>query len=178
MNLKRIALLCGHHGIGTGAVGNGIDEFQQNVYCCAATMMKLANEDYDIMIVCDDKVYERDDMYKDWNPDLVISIHHNAFFDQSANGSEICYFGDKSEELANVMGKYIEYELGLRWRGLKRRPDLRVLKDALELGIPAVLIEGGFITNQNDSFKIQHPCWPDRVATAIVAGVNEWFQTD
>lgn len=175
MRLKRVALLCGHHGMGTGAVANGVDEFQENVYCCAATMMKLASEDYDVMIVCDDKVYERDDMYKDWGPDIVISIHHNAFTDPAFHGSEICYHGDKSKELALAIEPYLQDELGLRWRGLKRRPGLVVLKDALALDIPAVLVEGGFLTNESDVAHIQHPSWPNRVATALYGGVTAYF---
>ena len=175
MKLRRLAILCGHHGVGTGAVGNGLDEFKENAYCSAATLIKMASEDYDIMVVCDDDVYERKEMYEHWNPDVIVSIHHNAVTETSAHGAEICYFGDKSEQLALCMEPCLRDELGMRWRGLKRRPDLVVLQDARELGIPAVLVEGGFLSNFSDSVRIAHPTWPNRVAEAIYGGLTAYF---
>jgi len=177
MRNKRIAILCGHHGIGTGASANGVDEFKENAYCSAALMMRLADKDYDCMIVCAEQLGNRAEMYKLWKPDIMISLHHNAFTDSSARGGELLYCGEASKKLAEALEGPLKDELGLPWRGLKRRSGLKVLKDAEALQIPAVIVEGGFLTNLQDAVHIQHPTWPDRVATALYGGLEAWFET-
>jgi N-acetylmuramoyl-L-alanine amidase len=178
---KKIVLNAGHHGIGTGAAGNGVDEFIENVYCCGQTMIRLASVGYNVMIVENNNLNEIEGMFNHWKPDLFISIHHNSFETSDANGSEICYFGSESEKLAKVLEPFLKDNLGLKWRGLKRRPDLRVLKQTdnkTPLDVPTVLIEGGFVSNDTDAIHIAHPTWPDRVATALLQGINKWFEID
>jgi hypothetical protein len=61
---------------------------------------------------------------------------------------------------------------GLKSRGMKQSADLYVLKNAT---MPAVLLEMGFISNQNDAaFLQQHP---DLFAKGIYDGIVDYFDS-
>ena len=72
--------------------------------------------------------------------------------------------------LANAVQHALTGKLGVEDRGVKRARFV-VLKDA---GTPAILIEGGFLTNPGDAQRIADPSWRDRYATAIAAGIVEY----
>jgi N-acetylmuramoyl-L-alanine amidase len=72
--------------------------------------------------------------------------------------------------LANCVQHAIVGRLGVEDRGVKRARFV-VLKDA---GTPAILIEGGFLTNPGDAGRIDDPKWRDRYAAAIAAGIVEY----
>lgn len=179
---KKVVILCGHHGYGTGALKNGLDEFTENAWCSCALMVRLANAGYDVEILTTQNVNEhgvkdmsrRQKEMENSGADIFISMHHNSYEDPQAHGSEVLYFGDDS--LAIEIGKRMEFELGLRWRGVKRIPGLAVLKKANEMGVPAALIEGGFLSNESDALHIGHVSWPDRVAKAVCDGIEEWYK--
>ena len=64
-----------------------------------------------------------------------------------------------------LMGKLSSFD-----RGVKRARFV-VLKQATA---PAVLIEGGFLTNATEAARIASPIWRDAYADAIVAGILEY----
>jgi len=72
--------------------------------------------------------------------------------------------------LANAVQHALTGKLGVEDRGVKRARFV-VLKDA---GTPAILIEGGFLTNPGDAQRIADPTWRDRYAQAIAAGIVEY----
>lgn len=72
--------------------------------------------------------------------------------------------------LANAVQHAIIGKLGVEDRGVKRARFV-VLKDA---ATPAILIEGGFLTNPGDAERIADPAWRDRYAVAIAAGIVEY----
>jgi N-acetylmuramoyl-L-alanine amidase len=65
----------------------------------------------------------------------------------------------------SLMGKTASFD-----RGVKRARFV-VLKEATA---PAVLIEGGFLTNAAEAARIATPAWRDAYADAIVAGILEY----
>jgi N-acetylmuramoyl-L-alanine amidase len=72
--------------------------------------------------------------------------------------------------LANAVQHAITGKLGVEDRGVKRARFV-VLKAA---ATPAILIEGGFLTNPGDAQRIADPTWRDRYAAAIAAGILEY----
>jgi N-acetylmuramoyl-L-alanine amidase len=80
--------------------------------------------------------------------DAYISFHLNDAEDDAAHGLEVLYRSDvKDKALATVLQQELVDATGIRNRGIKQRTDLAVLK--FKPG-PAVLIELGFIANDND----------------------------
>jgi N-acetylmuramoyl-L-alanine amidase len=72
--------------------------------------------------------------------------------------------------LANAVQHALVGKLGVEDRGVKRARFV-VLKDA---ATPAILIEGGFLTNPGDAAKIASPTWRESYAAAIAAGIVEF----
>ncbi|HHK5539757.1 N-acetylmuramoyl-L-alanine amidase [Bacillus cereus] len=90
--------------------------------------------------------------------DLVISYHLNAS-DGNGHGVEVLYFDQK--DLAAKVSAQLAKDIGWRDRGAKQRTDLAVLRGTKA---PAILIELGFIDNDDDMAK-----WNvDKIANSIV----------
>ncbi|HHT7189443.1 N-acetylmuramoyl-L-alanine amidase [Bacillus cereus group sp. Bc222] len=90
--------------------------------------------------------------------DLVISFHLNAF-NGTANGVEVCYYDQQG--LATKVSGQLSKDIGWKDRGAIERKELYVLAHT---EAPAILIELGFIDNDNDMAK-----WDvDKIANSIV----------
>lgn len=114
------------------------------------------------------------------NGDLFVSVHYNSAPAESAHGIEVFYFNStenkertaKSKELArNVLAKVIALT-GAKSRGVKHG-NLAVIR---ETKMPAVLIEGGFFTNQDEFNKLSDPNYVRKIAWGIAQGVREYVQ--
>ena len=75
---------------------------------------------------------------------------------------------DKNMLLAHQLQKAIINRTGLEDRGV-RRARFAVLRPA---EMPAVLIEGGFMSSPSEAKKIYDPAWRKQMASAIVEGVK------
>lgn len=182
---KKICILCGHHGIGTGATGNSLDEYTANAWVSCALMNRLADLGYDVEILMiqnvnmhefngDYKMRRRQEAMRLTEADMFISIHHNAYMNRDVAGAELYYFDVLSEPLALAIGNHMNDGLGMKWRGEKRAV-FAVISEAMRLEKPCVLVEGGFVTNINDALRIGSPEWSDRFAKAIVDGIEQYY---
>jgi N-acetylmuramoyl-L-alanine amidase len=72
--------------------------------------------------------------------------------------------------LATTMHHALMAKMKVEDRGVKRARYV-VLKDA---STPAILIEGGFLTNPGDAARIANPAWREAYAAAIAAGIIEY----
>ena len=118
---------------------------------------------------------KRVDIARDNNADIFVSFHLNASDAQSARGAEVYYanknFRPELAEEGEDLAQAIQDELvaaGLTDRGIKvqdsadkdnvypdgsRKDRLAVIRRCKEYGIPGVLVEHGFITNDGDVNK-------------------------
>jgi N-acetylmuramoyl-L-alanine amidase len=99
--------------------------------------------------------------------DKFVSIHVNAAEDETAHGLEVLYNDDADRPLAQKMQTALIAATNLRDRGVKKRGDLAVLK----FQGPAVLIELGFIDNDDDRKTFLDPLIRSRVCSAIAASL-------
>jgi N-acetylmuramoyl-L-alanine amidase len=92
----------------------------------------------------------------------------NAQGEGADDGATVAnHFGDKSLLLAYQMEKSLVQNLGAEDRGV-RRARFAVLRDA---AMPAILIEGGYMTNPTESKKIYDANYRKQMASAIVKGI-------
>lgn len=128
---------------------------------------------------------------------IFVSIHFNAAdWNRAANGFEIFCVTPRgapstaydqarvrdmvaengnehdlhSFALANAVFHSMLGKLDMADRGVKRAR-FAVLRQA---SVPAILIEGGFLTNASDARKVASTQWRDAYATAIVRGISEY----
>lgn len=109
--------------------------------------------------------------------DAYVSIHANAYGStwNDARGIETYVYPTRPRialELAQKIQKHVILATDLRNRGVKTA-DFHVLR---ETNMDAVLIECGFMTNQEEANLLQTDAYRRTVADAIVKGVAEQFK--
>lgn len=139
-------------------------------------VVMVAYEEYDVPLAT------RVQRANDANADAYISIHANAYGDgvtfNDANGVESWIYSKANYETYNLAEK-IQYQLatrtGRRDRGVKESTSLYVLS---QTRMPAVLIEGGFMTNLEEAYLLLDDSYRLKCAEAVFYGVCEHFGID
>jgi N-acetylmuramoyl-L-alanine amidase len=111
---------------------------------------------------------------------LFVSIHFNASHYQNAKGVEI-YFCDSSERwrasasrrLANCILHQLIDQTEASSRGIKGG-NFHVIR---ETEMPAVLVEGGFVTNSEERALLSDKEYLRKIAQGIALGVDKYFKS-
>lgn len=108
--------------------------------------------------------------------DLFVSIHNNASRSRRARGTETwaAWNDTAGRGLGSAVQRAVVQRTGLRNRGAKAI-DFYVLKWS---NMPAVLIEGGFITNRADARLLSNPAFRRKLVAGMVTGIQRWLATD
>lgn len=118
----------------------------------------------------------RVDIARSHHADIFVSIHVNQFPDPKYFGAQ-CFFNPKNAE-SRSLAQIIQEELKLidpeNFREALPQ-DLYVLR---ETSMPAVLVEMGFISNTKDRKRLQDPHFQDKIAYAVVRGIQRFFSND
>lgn len=172
----------GHGGKDPGAVANGSQEKDLNLYI---TMFLKQQLDVDASVKTyytrlDDShvsLQARCELANSVEADFFISIHNNAYYSQF-NGTETLYFQDEdrpglnSVELAEILQNNVVNAIGLYNRKKRASNMLYVLKNT---DMPAVLLEGGFLTSAIDIQVIKQESAQKNIALAIYKTIKETF---
>lgn len=167
-----IALDAGHGGSDPGAVYNGRNEKDDNLRLALAVGDILKNKGVDVVYTRTDDIYEtpfkKATDANDAGADYFVSFHRNSGENpNTASGAQTLIYsnGGEKEKLArNIQDNLVEQ--GFKNLGIVERPNLVVLK---RTRMPAVLIETGFINNDEDNAKFDNDF--DAIANAIAAGI-------
>lgn len=111
----------------------------------------------------------------DWDADIFVSIHCNSAEADEACGTETFAYdldGGAGEKIATCIQDQIVDALNTVDRGVKANPKLFVLRYT---AMPAVLVELGFISNEDDEALLTDR--QDDFARAIARGVTDYEQT-
>ncbi len=111
--------------------------------------------------------------------DLFLSVHFNAAKNTSAHGQEVFYYTDsdtnrrvESKKLASYVLKGMLHATGAKNRGVKSA-NLAVTR---ETRMPAILIEGGFLTNPQEREQLRNTRYLDRIAWGVAQGVHQYIR--
>ena len=196
-NTKRAIFLDpGHGGSDSGAVENGVREKDLTLSVYNKVSSRLASLGYTVLTSRNtDKdvgLVSRADQANKSNADLFLSIHFNAGGRGTAYGIETYYYKheqgyepeinkdnhnsperiEKSRKLANKIQQNLLYKTGAYDRGVKRA-SFAVLR---ETSIPSILVELGFIDNQEEVNKIKTNEYQEKLADGIVDGIVEYYK--
>ncbi len=169
---KKVWLDAGHGGKDPGALGNGLKEKDITL----AITKKVGNElkRHGIKVgytrTTDKTVAlnRRGPLANNFNADVFVSIHTNAFGKSNAQGVETYSFpnSSKGRNLAkDIHNEVVKAKLYTKNRGLKTA-NFAVLR---QTRMAAALIETAFITNKADSKLLKNK--QNDFATAIVKGI-------
>ncbi len=173
---KVIVLDAGHGGHDPGAIGKTSQEKALNIQTVlevskvleeeGATVILTRNSDYFLSL------QERVDISANYKPHAFISVHYNSSTSSSSRGVETYYFSnDKDLQLAKDLHEGIVSKVELRDRGA-RYENFFVIR---ENKYPAVLLELGFISNQDEENIIKTNSYHKKVASGVLHGLNKYF---
>lgn len=190
-----VVLDAGHGGKDRGAAGNGLIEKELTLDLVERVGRLLEKNGMTVVMTREDDTYltlaERVRVGSDQvAPAIFVSIHFNYANNRGASGVETYFFdvnqevprellGDEApeeprlsegERMATSIQLAMVGELGVPDRGVKNRGYF-VLRHAR---IPAVLIEGGFVTNSAEAARLKEPAYRQRLAKAIHAGLLDY----
>lgn len=120
---------------------------------------------------------ERKKSIEKYNADIFVSIHMNKFGVEKYSGAQVFYSGtEKSKKLAEIMQKTLKEVLNKdNNRKEKANNKIYVLKDN---SVPSVLIECGFLSNENERNNFKNEQYRQKVAWAIYLGINKYFSSE
>lgn len=161
---------------------NGIKEFELNDKVCDKVTSIL--KDYDCEIIrtdnnegyTDESLSSRLAKYRAAKVDAFVSIHHNAYGDDWNNATGVEIYVDKKAtskdtKLANCIYSRLVKYTGLKGRGVKKENFYVINQNA----IPAVLVEGGFMTSKKDYEVITSNKGQTAYAKAVAEGLIEFL---
>ncbi|MGJ7009043.1 N-acetylmuramoyl-L-alanine amidase, partial [Ohessyouella blattaphilus] len=172
----------GHGGRDPGASGNGLVESQVNLaiaLACRDELQQYAGVEVvltrttDVHLGADTAadLEARVQIAKDAGADLFVCLHNNSA-SSSASGAEVYYPNSNHNSSVHNSGKNVAQliqnelvALGFDNRGIKEGYSsdgsgddaFYVIRECKAVGIPAVLVEHGFLTNASDAARLREP---------------------
>jgi len=179
-NTKRAIFLDpGHGGSDSGAVANGVREKDLTLSVYNKVSSRLASLGYSVLTSRNtDKdvgLVSRADQANKSNADMFLSIHFNAGGRGASYGKDRHNDPErleKSRKLAQKIQQSLVSKTGAYDRGVKRET-FAVLR---ETSIPSILVELGFIDNQEEVSKIKTNEYQEKLADGIVDGIVEYYK--
>ncbi len=195
--IKTICLDPGHGGKDPGYVVGKLQEKKLTLLLAREVRDQLTKAGFSVFLTRDSDTYvelsDRPDTARRRKADLFVSLHFNAVEESvsdvkgvqvfsctpagaassNANGEGDTRpvagnrFNNRNTLLAYEMQRAFLKNLPIEDRGMKRARYL-VLREAT---LPAILIEGGFLSHPSEGKKIADPAYRQQMARAIVIGI-------
>lgn len=184
-----IVLDPGHGGqdIGTQSISKPrYQEKSLNLVTAQFVKGYLQQLGYQVLMTREDDTFisldKRAQMANEWKPALFVSIHYNSAPSAEAQGIEVFYYQSKedkdrmvkSKRLAQVVLKNVLAYTKAKTRGVKQG-NLAVIR---QTNMPAILVEGGFVTNEAELQNLKDPTYLKRLAWGIVRGIEEYLNKE
>ncbi len=110
---------------------------------------------------------------------VFVSVHFNASHSKDAKGLEVFYYAGPEKERTEASKKLAAAVLAnmvrtteAETRGIKMG-NFHVIR---ETQMPAVLVEGGFITNAEERMLLRDRAYLDKIAQGIAQGVDRYLK--
>lgn len=111
---------------------------------------------------------------------VFVSVHYNSAPNTQAEGVEVFFYdseqdknrSEKSKLLAEKVLDRMIAATNAKSRGVKHG-DFAVIR---ETQMPAILVEGGFVTNDRELRNLRNPEYLKLIAQSIALGINDFLQ--
>ncbi|MGE0201469.1 MAG: N-acetylmuramoyl-L-alanine amidase [Candidatus Melainabacteria bacterium] len=173
----RIVVDAGHGGKDNGAMRSGVLEKDLNLSLALMVRDELSKRGFKVSTTRSSDVFlplpTISAIANKANPDIFISIHHNASVNAALNGVETYYYTGKSLALAQKVHKHIANKVDAPDRGV-RRAMFYVIHHTVA---PSILCEVGYVSNPGELRALQSYQRKQATASAIADGVVEYFKS-
>lgn len=182
-----VVIDAGHGGFDSGAVGRLTGVKEDGLNLIVANMLKELFEKNGVTVVmtrADENALGRtkgEDMVKrrsiieNAEADIVISIHMNKFSDTTCSGPATFYHKDSEE--GKALAELIQTELNTRLappRPRVQKPETYFILRSSDS--PCVLVECGFLSNENEERLLQTEDYQSECAKAIYTGAKLYLE--
>ena len=183
----KIVLDAGHGGWDPGKTGaNGANEKELNLFVAEKLAGYLEQGGAEVVLTrtSDDALgegkqtdmAERKRIVNESGGDLFISIHQNAFPSADAKGAQVFYH--KSSKKGKLLAECLQENLkervdGNNHRQAKENDSYYILRTT---EMPAVIVECGFLTNQEEEKLLNDAGYQEKLAWAIYCGILDYFE--
>lgn len=191
INQLTVVIDAGHGGGDPGKVGvHGEEEKKINLQIAQKVKRNLEHQGIHAVMTREDDngLYsaqaankKREDMNKriniinGSNAVLAVSIHQNSFTDSQYKGAQVFYY--ETSENAKAMAELIQKSLiqnadSENTRQAKANDSYYLLKKS---EIPMVIIECGFLSNENEALKLSQDSYQEKLAWAVHLGIMQYI---
>lgn len=186
---KVIVIDPGHGGKDSGTIGfSGNYEKDINLQISKKLSKKLKSMGYKIVLTRDNDEYidnlVRAEIANNKRARVLVSVHCNSLENNSTvDGIQVLYYPDRestvdnlnNNELAQIMLSSLIDGTGAKDRGMVEREDLIVLN---QTKMPAILIECGFLSNENEERLLLADDYQNKMVDLIADGLEEYFSSN
>jgi N-acetylmuramoyl-L-alanine amidase len=173
----------GHGGSDEGAKINFFHEKRITLLTTLALKKYLEEKDYRVILTRSRDVFvsleRRVSIANKTRAVIFVSIHYNASHSADAKGIEVFYYKGRnasraksSKQLADNILSHLIKGTEADSRGVKAG-NFHVIR---ETDMPAVLVEGGFITNKEERMLLRDKTYLNRVAAGIADGIDHYLR--
>jgi len=178
-----IVLDPGHGGFDIGATVQKVEEKTLALKTANLVKRYLANKGYRVILTRSRDLFlplkKRAAIANDTKSHLFVSLHFNAFKNPTVQGIEVFYYdkgtkwkSSNSKRLAQLVLARMLAQTSAPSRGVKHG-NFHVIR---ETTMPAILIEGGFITHPKERGHLSDQKYLERLALGIAEGIDQYFK--
>ena len=186
---KIIYLDPGHGGTDPGSIYKNIYEKNINLEICLKLQKKLEKKgaivyltrygDYDLsspntLMRKKSDLNNRVRLINESNADMYISIHLNSTNSNAWHGAQVFYDDIKKDnkKIALIMQEEFKQNLNTD-REINEISNMLLNRKVI---VPGVLIEVGFLSNNNERFQLQKDSYQNKISNIIVNGVIKYLK--
>lgn len=186
---KVIILDAGHGGWDPGKTGTGgadekninlavMEKLQKFLEQGGATVMITRATDEALGAGKRADMAERKKIANESTGDILVSIHQNAFPSSGAKGAQVFYHktSQQGKRLAELIQERLKTNLDKEnTRLAKQNSDYYILRTT---EIPAVIVEGGFLSNPTEEARLNEDAYQEELAWSIYLGIVDYFSEE
>lgn len=188
VNKKVVIIDAGHGGWDPGKISGDTSEIlekdinldiskilQTYLEQAGATVIMTRTSDEALANEKNADLRERNKVALDSGGDIFISIHQNSYPSEQVKGAQVFYY-NKSEEgfklAENIQGKLKEFADTSNSRIASSNESYYILK---QIQIPSVIVECGFLSNEEETIKLTTQDYQERIAWSIYMGILDYY---
>ncbi len=177
----------GHGGQDPGKVGIN-DVLEKDLNLQVSKKVKKLLEAAGVKIVMtrtDDNVPEakkedlnqRVKLINETKPTLALCVHQNSYPDVAIKGAQVFYHTvtPEAKEIAAIVQEELRTVDTTNTRQIKENDTYFMLKNTQ---VPTIIVECGFLTNQEEAEKLTQDEYQDQIANAICEGIVKWLNAN
>lgn len=173
----KVVLDAGHGGSDYGAIREGINEKDITLDVTQRVASILKSKGYKVALTRTDDTYvslqDRVDFSENEAPEIFVSIHVNSAVSTDPCGIETHYYHEYSMDLAKTVHAHLIKAIDARDRGLFKSK-FYVINHTT---VPAILVEMGFLSNEDERMELITDSRKQKTAKAIAEGIIEYIKS-